>query len=397
MKLSLCTLTLLAGVLAPVAQAFSLYDTAPAIGLAQNASLTYTGSIAVGFDDNINGTATNEEGSMFTRFGIGASQSENDAMTRLSWTGRVGGTIYNKEADGTGNKSFADVSLALTLDHTINEVSSNNLTFRLSITPELDYSNGISSANREGDSLNWSLSDAYTRKLDGKKSLSLRVGYSGNIYLSDYYDVDDRQYLSASTVYRYKASTVTSYSLTLGGKYDFRSYGYDSQDIFFRGGVKRKLSEVSSMGISLGAQVKFIDSQCDIYPNLRASYRRTVAKGLTFNAYVALENENIDTYRYELGGNYRSDMTWRIGGNLTQQLTSRLSLLGGFSIIDADYTDSDIGAADRHEVTYNVNASLRYQISSQSSLSLSYLYTIANEDAGDYDRNMLSASISYLF
>ncbi len=397
MKLSLCTLVLLAGTVIPVAQAFSLYDTAPSIGLAQNANLTYSASLTFGYDSNVNGSSQQGDGSLYTRFGLGASQSENDAMTRLSWSARVGGTLYNKNADGTDDKTFADISLALSMNHTIDNKSSNNLNLRFTITPELDYSNGISGANREGDSMNWSISDSYTRKIDTKKSISVNAGYSGNVYLSEIYDIDDREYLSVSSSLRYKESNLVSYSLNASGQFDFRRFGFDSQNIYLTGGTQRTLSDVSSMGVTLGAQVKFIESTCKVYPNLKASYRRTVAKGLSFSAYVALDNENVDTYRYASGGNYLSDMTWRIGGNLSKQLNTRMTLTGGYSIIIAQYSDNDLGADDSDEITYNLNLGLRYRINTQTSFSVNYSYTVANEDAGDYARNTISGSLSYTF
>ncbi len=397
MKLSLCALVLLVGTVGTVAQAFSLYDTAPAIGLAQNASLKYTASITTGYDSNVNGLSQQGDGSMYVRFGLGASQSENDSMTRITWSARVGGSLYNKNADGTDDNTFADVNLACTINHTIDEQSSNNLALRFSITPDLDYSNGISSANREGDSMNWSVSDSYSRKLDGKKSLSFNLGYSGNIYLSDVYNVDDREYMSVGSSLSYKESNLRSYSLNASGQFDFRRFGLDSQNIYLTGSMQQTLSDVSSMGLEAGGQVKFIEGTVKLYPTFRASYRRTVAKGLSFSAYAALDNENVDTYRYSFGGNYLSDMTWRIGGTLSKQLNTRMSLNGGYSIIISQYSDNDLGRADSDEITYNANLGLSYTINSSTSCSINYSYTIANEDAGDYARNTISGSLNYSF
>lgn len=396
MKLSLATLILCSGLALSTAQAFSLYDTAPAIGLAQNAGLKYNASFTLGYDDNINGSAKNEDGSMFVRFGLGASQSKNDAMTRITWSARVGGTIYTEDADGTSDKTFADINVALAVVHTIDERSQNKFNLRASITPDLDYSNGISGANREGDSLNWSVNDTYTRKLDERKSLSFTAGYSGNIYLSNYYDIDDREYLSLRSTLSHKADSLTTYSLALKGQLDFRRYGNDSQNAFVIGGVQRVLNEVSSIGLNVGAQAKFIEGGCDLYPNVRFSYRRTVAEGLSLSTYACLENENVDTYSYSYG-NYDSDMAWRFGGNLTQMVNSRLSAVAGYSIIISQYSANDSGYSDRDEVTYNGYAGLNYLINSRLTASARYSYTIANKSAGDYDRNMISASLKYSF
>ncbi len=394
MKVSLITFAVLTSFSS--VYALSLYDTAPAIGLAQNSALKYTASASLGYDSNINGSAKNKDACMFTRFGLGASSSDNDAMTRITWSGRVGGTIYTKRADGTNDKVFADINFALSMSHTINSFSSNNLNLRFSISPELDYSNGISGANREGDRLNWSVTDTYTRKLDAKKNLSFSLCYSGNIYLSDAYDIDDREYVSAGTTLSFKESKLTTYSAIANFQYDIRRFGPDSQNIYILGGVQRVLSEVSSVGVKLGAQVKFIDGGVDLYPNLKFSYRRQVIEGLSFSAYASLENENIDTYSYT-GANYNSDMAWRLGGNLTQKLNSRMSLVGGYSIIYSQYSESTRGYADRDEATYNAYAALNYLVSESLTASLRYSYTIANKDAGDYDRNMITGSLSYSF
>lgn len=398
MKLSIYALVLCSGLALSTAQAFSLYDVAPDIGLTPDKEITYSANITLGYDDNVNGTP-NKEGSIYSRFGLSASKSASDAMTTISWTANVGGTLYSKDADDTDNKSFADINLGLSVSHTIDAKSSNRINLHFSITPELDYSNGISGSSREGDSVNWSLSDTYSRKLDARKSLSLSAGYSGNIYLNDLYSVDDREYATCSASLSYQASSLTSYSLSLSSQFDFRRYGFDSENVYMTAGMSKTLSSVSSMGMTVGAQLKFIGGETGLYPTFNFSYRRQLSTGVSASAYIGLQNENVDTYLYSSGGgvDYLSDMTWRIGGNISKTLSARMSANAGCSMIFAQYRDGTSSASDRDETTYNLNVGLSYKFNDSLTGSLNYAYTIANEDAGDYNRNTIYGSLSYSF
>lgn len=399
MKLSLYACVLCAGLTLSSAHAFSLYDVAPKIGLTQDQEIKYSANISIGYDDNVNGSPSDEEGSLYSRFGLSASKAVSDARTTISWTASFGGTLYSETADGTNDRSFADINIGATVKHTIDAKSSNTFNLHFYISPDLDYSNGISSANREGDSMNWGVSDSYSRQLDARKSLSLTAGYSGNIYLDDMYSVDDREYASCSASLSCQQSTMTSYTLSLSSQFDFRRYGSDSENIYMTAGMRKTLSAYSSMGLTIGAQLKFIDGDTGLYPTFNLAYNRKFAKGITASAYVGLQNENVGTYMYSSNGgiNYLSDMTWRVGGNISKPINDKTSANAGCSMIFAQYRDGTNSGTDRDEVTYNLNLGLSYRIGDGISSSLNYTYTIANDDGGDYDRNTISASLSYSF
>lgn len=399
MKLSVYALVLCAGLSLSTAQAFSLYDVAPQVGLTADQDIKYSAYVSLGIDDNVNGSPSDKQESIYTRFGMNATKSLSDSRRSISWNASVGGTLYSETADSTDDSVFADISLALTLKHVIDEKSSNTLNMRLSITPESDYSNGISSANREGDSLNWNLSDQYSRQLDSRKSMVLSAGYSGNIYLNDMYKVDDREYLTCSGTLRYQQSTLTSYSLSLSSQFDFRRYGFDSENVYMTAGMQKTLDAYSSIGVTLGAQLKFIDGDTGLYPTFNFAYRRKFSKGISASAYIGLKNENIDTYTYSSGGgvNYLSDMSWRIGGNLSKPFSDKITGNTGCSIILAQYRDGTNSGSDRDESTYNLYLGATYKINNSTNFSLRYSYTIAEKDTGDYDRNLISGTLTYSF
>ncbi len=385
----------LGGVLSPAAFALSLYDTAPPIGLPESYAIRYNANLSAGYDDNLNSSSDNKKGGGFVRFGFGGSASDQESVTRMHYTFRVGGKLYDENAYGTNQQFFSESSLSASLSHSFGAGSVYTAAFSLSYTPEPDYANGISAAASQGECLNWNLSNSYSRAIDSRWSWSANLGYSGNIYTQSEYKHDDRQYLTGGMSLNYRHSTLTSYNLSASGSYDFRDAGYNSQNINLTAGVNHSLSPVSSVNASLGTQVKFIDGDVNLYPTVRMGYNRKLTEGLSVSSYLSLYNENVNTYR-QGGGNYLSDLALRVGANMTYVLTPTVSFNFGLSLLSSQYSDGE-GMQDSSETTWTVTAGMSYRLTERITSNVSYTFTDANEDAGSYQRNVVSAGLNYAF
>ncbi len=396
MKTPFLKALLVAGVLAPSSYAFSLYDTAPPIGLPESYAVRYSASLSMSYDDNINSAAHGKEDGVYMSASASASYADYESVNHLSYSASIGGRLYDKNAEGSGRSEFLDCSLSASLSHSFagGSVYSSSLSLSFSVDP--DIANGISTPLNQGECLNWSWGNSYSQSIDSRWSWTASCNYSGNIYTEKQYRVDDRQYASLSGSLSYRASSLTSYSLSASGQHDFRSHGEDSDNIFLNGSMSHSLSPVSSMSVSAGMQYKYIDDMGDVYPTLNFGYNRTLTSGLSVNTYLSYQNENVNNYRY--GGTYRSTQTVRVGANFNYRFTHRVSFNFGGSLINGEYSDHSNGVvSDRSETTWDLSVGMNYRFTNQLSGHISYRHTDANKDAGCYERNTISSGLSYSF
>lgn len=396
MKISSFQLFALSSLLAPMSYGLSLYDTAPPIGLPESYAVKYGAYIGVGYDDNLNSTKHNRKGGGYAKAQLRASYADYESVTKLSYDASLGCTLYNKEAYGTQQQLFSDSSLTVRLNHAFSSQSSWSSFLSLRYTPEPDYSNYISAPRSQGDCFNWSFSNSYSQAIDSRWSWTLGVGYSGNIYTQSEYKVDDRQYLSCTASLSYRYSNRTTVSGSVSGRYDMREHGLDSRNLYLNATVNHALSSIASMSVSLGAQLKDIDGETSLYPNIRFGYNRKLTEGLNASAYLSLDNENIDTY---VGtGNYLSDLTWRLGANLSYVLSPTVSFYGGGSLIFADYSKGTNHLGGTEVTTWSLSAGMNYRFTESLTGTIGYVYTHASGDNGyGYYRNVISAGLTYSF
>lgn len=395
MKLSVLKSLVFCGVLSPAAMALSLYDTAPPIGLPESHEVRYNANLSVGYDDNLNSTSGSaKEGGGFVRFGVGASYADFESVDKISYSAHIGGTLYDKTAQGTNQQLFSDIGLNGSMTHSLGAAGAYSLNASLSYRPEPDYANGISAARTQGDCLNWSVSTAYSQSIDMRWSWSVTAGYSGNVYSNSAYQVDDRQYLNVGSSLNFRYSPLTTYSANVSYRYDFRRYGFDSENVYFTGTVSRAIDAISSFSLTAGVQTKFIDGQCKAYPNLRGAYSRRLSEGLSASAYVSFDNENVDTYTRE--GNYCSNETWRVGADFQYRFSPKVSFSFGASLLSSAYSDGTNGLGNRDRTTWSAHAGMSYAFTTSLSGNVNYNYT---QQSGGYDyrRNVVSAGVSYTF
>lgn len=386
---------LLSGALAPAASAFSLYDSAPAIGVPESYAVRYSAYMNVGYDDNRNCSEHNAKGGGFVRFGLTAAYADYESVTKISYNARVGAQLYNKDAHGTDHRLFSDISLSAALTHSITPTSLYSLRLGLTFTPQPEYSNGISGYQSYGDCVNWNISNSYSQALDERWSWNAELAFSGNIYLNSAYAYDDRYYFTLGTGLSYRASERTSYGINLRARYELRNKGYDSTSYFLTGSVTHALSPISSCSLSGGIQAKVIDGGLDVYPTLSASYRRVLMEGLSANAYLSLSNENVSTYSYY--GNYKSDMTWRAGVTMRYAYTPKVAFRAGVSLIDARYSKGTNNLPNRHRTAVTLSVGMDYVFTENLTGTLDYSHTLSDGKGYDYNRNIISAGLRYSF
>lgn len=390
---------LLAGLFAGSAHAFSLYDTAPAVGLPQSHAIKYNSYVRMGYDSNMDASYTKETASCYVNAGMGASYADFESVNKISYRFNLGATKYLKESESSGKSMFADCGLSASLAHSISARSTYMATLSLTYSPEPDYASGISASRRQGDCLYWAFSNSYNQSIDARWSWNVNASYSGNLYSETEYKSDDRQYLNCSAGLSYRASALLSYRAAFSYRFDMRDEGYNSDNYTLSFGFSRSLDPVSSCSGSLGLQTKLIHGDTILSPNLNLGYNRKVTEGLSMNTYLTLSNENVDTYR--MGGNYLSDMTWRVGVSGSYTLSPDVAFNFGISLVRSQYTRGTRGMSDETSTTLNPSVGMSYHFSNDLIGSINYSYTLYNKDrSGDsyeYNRHNISTGLTYTF
>lgn len=398
MKSRFYKLAVLACLLSPAVSGMSLYDMAPPIGIPETYALRYTANVGVGYDDNVNSSSINKTGSVVLRAGLGASGADNESVDKVSYNAHVGASWYAKKANSSDANWFSDTSLGASLSHAFGGGSVYSTNISLGYKPEPDYSNGISAARSQGDCFNWSWTNSYSRPIDSRWAWNASLSTSGNIYSESDYRTDNRQYLSGGLGLSYKSGDRVTYGLNASYKYDFREYGYDSDNVYLTLSVNRSIDAISSCSLSLGTQMKRVDgNDASWYPTVRAAYNRSLAEGLSCSLYVSLDNENIDTYSRTANANYFSDLTWRVGANFTYRLSPLVSFYTGGSLISQNYSRGTNGLQNRDCVTWQAHVGMGYVFTESLRGDLRYGFTQANRDGGDYDRQTVDCSLVYTF
>lgn len=391
---------LLSGLVAASAEAISLYDMAPSVGLPQSHAATYKVYGRFGYDSNMNSTTREyEKSSLYVNAGVGASFSDFESVDKISYRFNLGATRYFQDADNEGQKMYADCGLTASLVHAFTARSTYSGSLNVSYSPEPDYASGISASRRQGDCLNWSFSNAYNQAIDSRLSWNVSTSYSGNLYSETEYQSDDRQYFQVGGGMNYRASELLSYNTHLSYRYDLRDKGYNSNNLTFTVGFNRSLDPVSSCSGSIGLQTKKIHNDTILTPNINLGYNRKVAEGLSVNSYATLSNENVDTYR-GVGANYLSDLTLRIGVNCSYVLSPDVSFSFGVSYMRSEYTKGTGRLQDEVSTTINPTLGMTYRFSQDLTGTISYQYTWYDSDRSGgykYDRHNISTGLTYTF
>lgn len=395
MKLSFYEILLTGGVLVPALQAASLYDTAPPIGLPVSHAVQYSAYINAGWDSNTN-SSSNREGSAYTGFGVRATYAEYESVTKAAYNANIGGKYYFKGAYATNQKLFSDIDISGSLSHHMGSGAVLALNGQLGYRAEPNYANGISSARAQGDVLTWGLNANYSKPMDARWSWNLGVSTDGYYYSEKAYQIDDRYYVGARTGMSYKYTERTSFNGNLSWRFDGRDHGYNANNIYAGVGVAHSIDSVSSVSASVNAQLKIIDGDTSVYPNVCFGYNRRLTDVLNMSFYVSLDNENVNTYLYD-GSSYLSNTTWRSGLRLTYNITPQVSVFGGADLLFSDYSKGINGLADSNQRTYSLNCGFAYAVTESLTWSASYKFTQGNKDAGDYTRNVIESGLSYSF
>lgn len=387
-----------------LASAFSLYDTAPMVGVQDSQAFKSSFSLNGGYDTNPYGTTNKQrnDSSAYVNASLNASYADVESVNSLSYNARLGGSHYLGTQNKGGQKYYGDCSLTASMSHAFSMQSRYSGNLHVSYMPEPGYDNGFSSAGMQGDTLSWSQSNHYSEAIDARWSWNLGLNLSGTKYEEHVYSYDDRQYYSASFGVNYRESDRLTYTSSFSYRDELRSTGMDSQSMFGSLGTQYALDPVSSASVSVGAQAKFMGGNNTMNPTLDLGYRRRVSDGLSMNAYVKYSDENVDNYNASSQGSYRSSVAWRAGAYGTYVLSPDVTFTFTMQAMQTQYrkpTNTKTKTATRY--TLNPSVSMQYRFTPSVTGTLAARYTYYHYSRGGevslYARVQYSAGLIYNF
>lgn len=389
-----------------VASAFSLYETAPAVGVPESQAVSYSASMRFGYDTNPAGSTSKsskkDEAGCFINASLNTSFADVESVDKVGYNVRLGGTHYLGTAGGNGRKYYADSSVNANLTHAFSMRSRYTGSLHVSYMPEPGYDNGYSSAGMRGDTLSWNVNNGYSEAIDARWSWNLGANLSGTHYAESTQRIDDRQYYSCSAGLNYRESDRLTYTSSVSLRDELRSYGASSKSAFASVGVQYALDPVSTASLSVGAQGKTMAGRTTVNPTLDMGYRRRVTDGFSVNGYVKYSDENVDSYRSDSNSSYRSGATWRMGAYGTYVLSPDVSYVFQLQFQHTEYskgTAPGMADAKRYSVRPSVSMNYNFTPTLQGRLSAEYTYYRydRSQNSSMYTRWQYSAGLTYRF
>lgn len=388
---------------APLVSAFSLYDTAPMVGVPESQSARYTVSMRGGYDTNPQGTTNkkNKKSGCFANASVGTTFADVESVDQLRYSIRLGGTRYFDTNVG-GREYYGDCSVDVAFVHAFSAMSRYSGRLHVSYMPEPGYDNGFSSAGMQGDTLSWSFDNSYAEALDARWSWNVSASLSGTMYEEKSYSYDDRQYYNAGLGLNYRESDRLTYTSSVSCREEARTHGMASQSAFGMLGVHYALDSVSGLTVDVGAQGKRMATRYTANPTLNLGYRRRVSDGLSLNWYVKYSDENVDNYRKSSKSSYRTCATWRTGAYGTYVLSPDVSYVFRMQLMQTDYRKST-KSSEKNASRYTVKPSvtMNYHFTPDVMGMVTAEYTFYHYERGDkssmYNRWQFSTGLSYRF
>lgn len=386
------------------AGAFSLYDSAPMVGIMESQPARYSFSTRVGYDTNSGGsTQRGQKASQYVHASLSTSYADVESVDKLSYNAHVGGSRYFYHGGNNYQRKYrADCGLGANFTHAFDAGSRYAGNVHVTYTPEIAYDNGLSHQGAVGDTLTWNVGNTYSQAIDSRWSWHVNAAFSGTYYAGENTYQDDRKYISCGAGLNYRESDLRTYTLSTSWRDELRTVGVDSQSMFATLGVQQALDAVSSCSASGGIQVKKMRDQYTANPTMNLGYQRRVSDGLSMSAYAVYSDENVDNYNGAYGASYRSTGTWRCGMSGSYVLSPDVSF--GFHV---QYTYAQqarpqgtaMPKSTRETIAPGVSMSYTFSPDVSGNISCEYSYYMNKGGAYDnsYKRWNLSSGLSYRF
>lgn len=361
---------------ATVGGAYSLYDSAPMVGLPESHNIKYRASIGVGYDSNVNWSENDEDASPYVKASVSALYADMESVNKLRYNVRLGLTHYTGlDSNSWTAETRGDCGLDVDLVHALDSANTLSSSLRATYSPQPNYADGYSPAYSIGDMLTVSQSNVYSHALDSRWSLNGSVSFQMIRYMEEVEQNDDRYYISGGVGAQYRESSIMTYKVNLSYSRELRSKGLDSDRYVSTVGFQRALDPFSSCGADVGVAVRVYSVETVVSPCANFSYRRKLSEGLNARVYLAYADEN--TGSYTSSQTYLKNRTLRFGSNFDYVLSPDVTYTFGAVYLVTNRSDATRGArdcdCDRYEISAGIDYAFTQQLRGQVKVSYSVL------------------------
>lgn len=349
--------------------------------------------VAAGYDDNIFTSATDEEESFFTT--LGADVSVNLGNTRTNVDLFLGGsaTWY---PDREGDDFDYSMRFGANAFHDLNERFDLFGNVNVAYEVEPDYGDIFSTNRRDGDYFYTNIGAGVNSQWTQRFSTVTSLNYVTVNYLDDEFsDSFDRQEYGFSNAFRFALKPETF----LVAEYRFRMYDHedgsrDAMSHYLLAGVDHTFTQRLNANFRAGAEIRDFDSvgeQTAPYFESTVSYLGPNRSTISWISRVGYEVS--DTVSYDERFTYRTGVSW------VQGITPRLRSNVGLFYQHNEFTGNADTDADFEEDVFSLSAGLTYALNRHMQLNVGYSYSTvgSDEEFREYDRNVYSAGLRFVF
>lgn len=355
---------LMCAVSATVGGAFSLYDSAPMVGLPESYNVKYSASLGVGYDSNVDWATRNEDASPYVSASVSARYADMESVNKLSYNVRLGIRQYTGLDSGTSTaETRGDCKLGFSMVHAFDSANSFSSSLNATYSPQPDYADGYSPAYCRGDMLTVSQSNVFTHALDSRWSLNGSLSFQMIRYSEASEQNDDRYYIMGGVGAHYRESSIMTYKVNLSYNRELRTVGLDSDRYVVSVGFQRALDPFSSCGADAGMAARVFSQKTTFSPCANFSYRRKLSEGLNARVYVSYADENSGSYM--ASQTYLENRTLRFGSHFDYVLSPDVTYTFGAAYIVTHRSDATRGARNYDCDRYELSAGMDYAFTQQ--------------------------------
>ena len=392
-------------VTAGIVDAYSLYDTSPAIGVPESYNIEYSATVRVGYDSNVNWAVEDEDDSPFVNASVRARYADMESTNKLTYDLKLGFTHYlDLDEWSSIAETRGDCRLTASMLHSFTNTTVLSSSLYASYSPQPDYAFGYTPTYCVGDMINTSFMNQLSHALDSRWSLTANAGFQSVNYTESIEQSDNRYYIVTGVGARYRESAIMTYKVDAGYTRELREEGFDSDRYTMTVGFQRALDPFSSCGADVGVQVRCYTQDTFVSPYVNVSYRRKLSEGFNAQVFLSYADENCGANTSYFGNrqSFLSNKSLRIGSRLSYILSPDVTYHCGINLIMCDYSDATRGAAEYSTSRYGFSVGMDYAFTSELRGVLSASYTILSRDydtvdVDDANRWTVSAGATYNF
>lgn len=385
------------------------------LGLGKFASSPFHVSVSVrgGYDDNVNLTQSNTQGSFFTNVGLGLTYNFGSPRTQISLTSGGSFSYYFDRNDSfSGGSDNFDVNgyLGFVITHKVTPrmTVSANLYATYQSQPDFQtFANSSISFSRQSQNFfftinKFSLGYAWTPRFSTLSSYTLGYTNYDDDIVSTY---EDRFEHTFGNEFRFLVLPTT----TLVLEYRFGIVEYtdtltnvrDSTSHFVLGGVDHSFSPRFNISLRGGVEFRSYDvnvrlagnggDQTDPYAEFTLNYAIAQNTALSWTNRYSIEESDVPEYR--------SRQTYRTAISLRHNFTPRI--VAGLTVAyQNDNYDPNLIAPGFSEDAFDISLSVRYAINRNWAIDAGYQHTQIISDQNlfrEYARNRYYLGATFAF